>query len=283
MPELPEVETIRGGLVWVLRGRRVVALEVTGARTARRYGSAALQAALVGARILDVGRRGKHLLLPLDTGRVLVVHLRMSGQLRYVAEPGGVPPLPHTHVVARLEGGGELRFVDPRTFGEWYVSAALDDRGLPRELAGLGPDPLADAMTRAELARHLGRALEGRRAAVKSVLLDQRVLAGVGNLYADEICFRARLRPDRPGGGLRPAELRRLADATLVTLRAAVAARGSSLADRRYVDLDGEPGRFQAQHAVYGREGLPCPRCGGAVVRLRVAGRSAWLCPRCQR
>lgn len=283
MPELPEVETIRRGLAAVLPGRRVVGLEVTGARTARRYGAAALQSALVGAVVVGVGRRGKHLLFSLDSGRVLVVHLRMSGQLRYLERPDGVPLVPHTHVVTRFDGGGVLRFSDPRTFGEWYVSIGLDGRGLPRELDGLGPDPLADEMTRAGLARHFARALEGRRAAVKSVLVDQRVLAGVGNLYADEICFRARLRPDRPAGDLEAAEVGRLAGATLATLRAAVAAGGSTLADRRYVDVRGERGRFQAQHAVYGRAGLPCPRCGAAVARLRVAGRSAWLCPRCQR
>lgn len=261
-------------------GRRVASAVVTGARSVRRQGAAELAAGLVGRRIEGAARRGKYLLLRLDDGAVLVVHLRMSGQLRFVAAPTATVPLEaHTHVRIGFEDGSELRFVDQRTFGELFVTEELDEAGLPRALAGLGPDPLVDGIDVARLAAAAAR----RRTSLKAFLLDQKVLAGVGNLYADEALFRARLRPDRTAAALRPAQVQRLVAGLSEVLAEAVAARGSTLRDARYVDLMGVPGGFQAAHAVYGRAGEPCVRCGRPIRRIRLAGRSSHFCATCQR
>jgi formamidopyrimidine-DNA glycosylase len=239
-----------------------------------------LEGALVGRRLEGAGRRGKYLLVDLDDGAVLVVHLRMSGQLRFVAAPAtAVPVERHTHVRVGFTDDSELRFVDQRTFGELFVAAELDAARVPVALAGLGPDPLVHGIDPERLAL----AAAGRRTSVKAFLLDQRVLAGVGNLYADEALFRARIRPDRPVGSLGPRRLGRLVGALASVLGEAVTARGSTLRDARYVDLMGEPGTFQAAHAVYGREGEPCLRCGRPIRRIQLAGRSSHLCPACQR
>jgi formamidopyrimidine-DNA glycosylase len=277
MPELPEVETVRRGLEATVLGRTVVSVVATGARTVRRQGAAELALRLEGRRLVAARRRGKYLAVVLDEGGSLVVHLRMSGQLLHVADP--VEPLaPHTHVRMGLDDGSELRFVDPRTFGEVYVTDETGPDGLPVELERLGPDPIVDGLQAAELARIFSR----RRLAVKAALLDQRIVAGIGNIYGDEICSRAKVRPDRRCDTLTPAEVRRIASATASVLGEAIEARGSSLADARYRDLMGELGEFQHRHAVYGRESLPCSKCGTAIVRTKVAGRSAFYCPRCQ-
>jgi formamidopyrimidine-DNA glycosylase len=278
MPELPEVETVRRGLEAGVVGRTAVSVVATGARTVRRFGAADLEARPTGRRFEDARRRGKYLALLLDDGAALVVHLRMSGQLLLVRDPA-LPKAPHTHVVIGLDDGSELRFVDPRTFGEMYVAADLGPQGLPPDLERLGVDPVADGLTPARL----GKALAGRRLPVKAALMDQRLVAGVGNIYADEICFRARVRPDRRCDTLTAPAVRRLAEATVEVLEEAVAARGSTLSDARYRDLMGEAGEFQHHHAVYGRQDQPCPRCGRAVVRTRVGGRSSFYCGRCQR
>lgn len=278
MPELPEVETVRRGLEGVLPGRRAESLAATGARTVRRQGAREVVGRVVGRRFARVDRRGKYLALVLDDDQVLVVHLRMSGQLLHVKEPAGVTLAPHTHVVLVLDDGSELRFVDPRTFGEWYVTSELRPDGLPAEFDRLGPDPLADGL---DTSRLHGR-LAGRRTALKVALTDQRVVAGIGNLYADEILHVARLRPDRPAGGLERREERRLSRAISTVLTSAIAARGSSLRDERYRDLMGELGEFQHLHRVYDRAGGRCPRCGGTIERIRIGARSAYFCPRCQ-
>ena len=280
MPELPEVETVRRGLSRYVVGRTVAAVEVTGARSVRRQGAAELVARLVGRRLEAADRRGKYLLVRLDDGAVLVVHLRMSGQLRFVAAPASAAPVAaHTHVRIGFADGSELRFVDQRTFGELFVTGDLDGRGVPVALAALGPDPLVDGIDRARLAALAAR----RRTSCKAFLLDQHVLAGVGNLYADEALFRARLRPARPAALLRPGQLARLVASLEQVLAEAVAARGSTLRDARYVDLMGKAGAFQEAHAVYGREGAPCVRCGRPVHRVRLAGRSSHFCATCQR
>lgn len=278
MPELPEVETVRRGLERLAIGRRVLAVEVTGRRTVRRQSPEELVAGLTGRRLAGAGRRGKYLLVSLDDGAVLVVHLRMSGQLLGVRPP--LPPLPaHTHARLELDDGVELRFVDPRTFGELFVTDRLDRSGVPEVLRRLGPDPLVDGVDRDRLA---GLAAH-RRSSLKAFLLDQAVLAGIGNLYADEICFRARLRPTRPATSLRPGELTRLVAAVSEVLAEAVEARGSTLRDARYLDLSGKAGEYQLRHAVYGRAGLACPRCGRPVQQERLAGRSCCFCRACQR
>lgn len=281
MPELPEVETVRRDLAATVSGRRVERVEATGLRTVRRHGDpAVLVEGVTGRTITAVHRHGKYLLVELDGGpAAVVVHLRMSGQLRWAPDGAAAARAPHTHVVLGFEDGAELRFVDPRTFGEVYVTAWRPGGAPPPELAHLGPDPLASPVTAAAL----GALLAGRRVAVKARLLDQRALAGLGNIYGDEVLFEAGVRPGRAAGSLRPAEVRRVAAAIGPVLERAIALRGSSLADEQYVDLFGRTGRAQEAHRVHAREGQPCPGCGRAIVRGVVGGRSAYWCPRCQR
>ena len=278
MPELPEVETVRRDLATQVVGRRVVEVIVTGRRTIRRQPPAEFAAALRGRTLVAVERRGKYLLARLDDAAVLVLHLRMSGQLLLVPGPVATPPPRHTHVVLRLDNAAELWFVDPRTFGELFVTAALDDRGVPLVLDALGIDPLVDGLDAAVFAA----ALRSRRTAVKAFLLDQRVVAGIGNIYADEICFRAGVRPLRRTEKVTRREAAALGTAILEVLQEAVEARGSTLRDARYRDLAGASGSFQSRHAVYGRTGAPCPVCGAAIRHAKVAGRSAHFCPHCQ-
>jgi formamidopyrimidine-DNA glycosylase len=243
----------------------------TGARTVRRYGAGDL-AAVVGRRVERIDRHGKHLLVRTGGGATVVVHLRMSGQL-LVGEQGSPRP-PHTHVVVDLDDGRELRFVDPRTFGEVFVARP----GVP-ELAGLGPDALEPGLG----PDGLRATLEGRRAPVQAVLADQRRVAGLGAIYTAEVLHVAGVHPFRPAGSLGRTSRSRLAAAIPEVLAAAIAAGGSSLADEQYVDVHGRPGRYQLQHRVYAREGLPCPRCGAAVRRVRQGARTTFACPRCQR
>jgi len=279
VPELPEVETVRRDLRSSLVGRRIVAVVATGRRSLRRLGGPGpLVEATLGATVGAIDRHGKYLLIRLDRLEVLVVHLGMSGQLRLVDADAG--EIAHTHVRWRLEDGGELRFVDPRTFGEVFVAASGAGAGrLPVELAHLGPDALDGIGGPASLGRLLG----GHRRRIKQVLLDQRVVAGIGNIYADEMLWASRIAPDRPAADLSIAELRRLRTALRATLVAAIDHRGSSIADRQYRDLSGAVGGHQLHHQAYGREGLACGRCGEPIRRVREYGRSTFSCPRCQR
>jgi formamidopyrimidine-DNA glycosylase len=278
MPELPEVETVRSDLERLVAGRRVTRVSVTGRRTIRRQSPDEFRAALSGRRLVTVGRRGKYLLVKLDDGAVLVIHLRMSGQLLVVAPGSLAEAAPHTHVVLGLDDDSELHFVDPRTFGELFVTSELAADGRPVALGALGVDPLVDGLD-AELVQRL---LGSRRTTLKALLLDQHVLAGVGNIYADEICFRAGIRPTRRTETVTGEEAARLSGAILAVLEEAVALRGSTLRDARYRDVSGAHGSFQHRHAVYGRQGAPCASCGATVLRERVAGRSAHFCPSCQ-
>jgi formamidopyrimidine-DNA glycosylase len=272
VPELPEVEVVRRGLAQEVAGRDVTSAVVTGARTVRRQPADELAARLHGARLGEAGRIGKFLLVPLDGGAdTLVIHLRMSGQLLLTTPDW--PVARHTHAVLHLSDGRELRFVDPRTFGELFVAPAPVEA-----LAHLGPDPLSAGWSAAVL----GRGLAGRTARLKLLLMDQRFVAGIGNIYSDEALFEARLRFDRPAGSLSGEEVGRLHRAVRRTLRDAVSHRGSSLRDAQYVDLFGAPGGYQNRHRVYGREGQPCPRCGGPVRRLSLGGRSTFFCEACQ-
>ena len=245
---------------------------VTGARTVRRQPPEVLIDRLGGARLGPAGRMGKFLLVPLDGGPdTLVIHLRMSGQLLLTTPEW--PLAKHTHAVVGLSDGRELRFVDPRTFGELFVAPSP-----VAALAHLGPDPLSPGWSAAVL----GRGLAGRTARLKLLLMDQRFVAGIGNIYSDEALFEARLRFDRPAGSLTGEEVARLHWAVRKTLGDAVVHRGSSLRDAQYVDLFGAPGDYQTRHRVYGREGQPCPRCGGPVRRISLGGRSAFFCETCQ-
>ena len=278
MPELPEVETVRRGLATAVVGRRALTVTVGRERVVRRTSAAALVAGLTGRRFAAARRHGKLLLLPLDSGLAVMIHLRMSGQVLIV--PGAAERPAHTHVDIGLDDGRSLLFVDPRTFGEVVV---YDPRHLEREvpeLAAAGPDPLVDGIDRQGLAHRLG----ATRRPLKTVLLDQTVIAGIGNIYADEICHRARLRPMRPAAEVGAAGVRRLAAVIPEVLSAAVAAGGSTLGDAQYVGVDGAAGSFQDQHRVYGRAGARCGSCGrGIVRRVTLAQRGTHFCPVCQR
>lgn len=277
MPELPEVETVRRGLLEHLVGRRIDDTMVTGARTVRRQDRAELMARTIGTTVSDVGRVAKYLVIQLDSGDVLVVHLRMSGQL--LIGPADGPLAPHTHARFRLDDDRELRFVDPRTFGELFAVDPADLAVVAPSLVDAGFDPLTAMVT----VRQLADALARRKVALKVWLLDQRNVAGIGNIYSDEICARARLDPMRRSDTLTRAQVGRLHEAIATIISAAVEARGSSLRDAQYVDLMGESGSYQERFQVYGREGLGCHGCGRPIVRRTIAQRSSFACLRCQR
>ncbi len=298
MPELPEVETLRQDLHKEVIGKKVKSVSVTNGRTVRRHQSAKhFRALLEGRSIKSVSRLGKYLLLSLDSKDTLVVHLGMSGQLLAVKDPAKEPKPKHTHVVISFTKDGELRYVDPRTFGELFVShpsgpeptssslpagmATGDGAALRRqvpELAHLGFDPVEDMMSWDRFA-HLLRA---HHAGLKGLLMDQSFVAGIGNLYSDEILFQAGLRYDRLSDELTTTEIRRLYRAMVETLAEAVKHRGSSLADEQYRDLFGEIGDYQGSHQVYDREGQPCRRCRAPIVKGKVGGRSTYYCEHCQ-
>lgn len=282
MPELPEVETVRRGLERRVVGARIERVDVTGHRTVRRQGREAIIDGLTGTHVSTARRRGKYLLCDLDSGGVLMMHLRMSG--RVLVAPLGAPRPAHTHVamtMSRTDSGGfEVWFVDPRTFGEVVVFDRDDEARVAPELARLGPDPIAEGLDVATL-RGI---LRERRGNLKALLLNQHAIAGIGNIYADEILHRARLRDDRVPASLGADAVRRLHAAIHDVLAAAVAAGGSTLDDTQYVDVDGATGWFQTEHKVYGRAGERCLTCGrGRIVRRIVAGRSTCACLVCQR
>ncbi len=281
MPELPEVETVRRGLQQSVVGRKVLKVEVGRERTVRRTSREALIDGLTGVKIISATRRGKYLLCDLDSGQKLMMHLRMSGRL-IIAEPGAARP-PHTHVVMHLANAetieSELWFVDPRTFGEVVVFDPDKLKTQMPDLAKLGVDPLTDEFT-PEILREL---FKKRRGNLKALLLNQHFVAGIGNIYADEILHLAKLRPDRLPDRLNHATLTRLHSAIVKVLNNAVAAGGSTLKDTQYVDLEGQTGSFQDEHRVYGRGGLPCLACGkGRILMTIVAGRTTCYCSACQ-
>jgi formamidopyrimidine-DNA glycosylase len=280
VPELPEVETVRRGMVAYVVGRRIDRVEVGRQRTVRRTSRQALIDGLTGTVIESIGRRGKYILCVLDSGEQLMIHLRMSG--RVLVSASGSPRPDHTHVVLHLDSvpPTELWFVDPRTFGEMVVfdpdHVALE---VP-ELAQLGIDPITDGLSVAELTA----IVRPRARQLKPLLLDQHVIAGIGNIYCDEILHRSRLRPDRLANTLKPADIRRLHESIHSILTAAIEAGGSTLSDTQYVDVMGDGGSFQLDHRVYDRAGQRCLTCGRAnIVRIVSGGRSTCFCPRCQR
>lgn len=275
MPELPEVETIRRDLEGRVLGRRITAVAFppqSGKPVPVLQGvnEASLCGRVVGACIDAVERRGKYLAFRLDRGTWLVVHLRMTGRLLH-RRPAD-PPDPHLRAVLSLDDGTELRFSDVRKFGRFWL---VDDPA--RATAGLGPEPLDEGFSVELLAQALAR----RRAPVKSVLLDQRRLAGIGNIYADEACFEAGIDPRRPAASLDAAEVRALHAAVRRVLLAGVESRGASFRD--YADADGNAGAMQTRVKVFRRTGAPCYVCGTPIQRVKVAGRSTHFCPRCQR
>jgi formamidopyrimidine-DNA glycosylase len=260
--------------------RRIERVEVGRERTVRRTSRQALIDGLTGATITSIGRRGKYIVCALDTGDALMIHLRMSGRV-LVSKAGAQRPH-HTHVVLHLAGepAEELWFVDPRTFGEMVVFDPERTSIEVPELAKMGIDPIADGLTVGQLSG----IVRVRARQLKPLLLDQHVIAGIGNIYCDEILHRARLRPDRLANTLKPAEVRRLHDAIHSILETAIAAGGSTLSDTQYVDVMGDGGSFQLDHRVYDRAGQRCLTCGKAtIVRVVSGGRSTCYCPRCQR
>jgi formamidopyrimidine-DNA glycosylase len=277
MPELPEVEVMRRDLEKEVVGRKVKSVEVNGMRSIRRYRQRKqFTDPLIGRKFTGVERRGKYLLVKLDDGEVLVIHLGMSGQLRRAV--GTKEPLAkHTQVVITFTQGGQLRFIDPRTFGEMFVTSVEGINDV-EELAHLGLDPLEHAMSW----DHFGELVAQRHAKLKPALMDQKFIAGIGNIYSDEILHQAGLRWDHMSDELTPEEVRRLYRAVVEVLQDGVKYRGSSLADEQYVDLHGRKGSYQDHHQVYAREGESCLRCRKTVVREKVSGRSTFFCPYCQ-
>jgi formamidopyrimidine-DNA glycosylase len=282
MPELPEVETLARGLRQSILGRRIVSVGL--GKTDFIDDPVALQEHLPGRRIDAVERYGKFMLLrlsPVVTGRrppengdsapaSLLVHLGMTGQL--VPSPAARPHEKHTHVWMLLDDGRELRYRDPRRFGRM---AYLTEAPLAQHLTAFGADPLE--VTAAEFASRIG----GRRARIKALLLDQSVLRGVGNIYADESLWRAKIHPARLGSEIHPKQAEILRVALQRVLRKAIELRGSSISD--FLDANGEPGEYQRRHRTYGRESKPCYRCKTPIRRVMVAGRSSYFCPHCQR
>lgn len=277
MPELPEVETVRRELEREAVGRKVKSVEVNGMRSIRRHGRKKKDFvdALVGAKIKNVSRRGKYILVNMDNGKVLVVHLGMSGRLLKAAAKDPVEK--HTHVTIAFTQGGEIRFVDPRTFGEMFV-AQKEDLGEVEELGGLGIDPVEEPVSWQVFARML----LAHKMKLKAFLMDQAIIAGIGNIYSDEILYQAGLRYDRQSDSLSTMEMRRLYRSVVETLHDAVKFRGSTLEDQQYVDLYGKPGEYQQHHEVYGRWKEPCRRCRNPIGKTKFQGRTAYFCNQCQ-
>jgi len=277
MPELPEVEVVRRDLEREIVGKRIKGVEVDAMRSVRRHHNRKqFITRLEGKKIIGVERRGKYLLCRLEGGDVLIIHLGMSGQLlraKTAREARGK----HTHVVITFTQGGQLRFVDPRTFGEMFVTET-DALNKVTELNHLGLDPLETAMSW----EHFGQLISQRHAKLKALLMDQKFLAGIGNIYSDEILWGAGLRWDRMSDSLSSQEIRRLYRSMVETLQDAVKYRGSSLADEQYVDLFGRPGDYQSHHNVYARDGEYCRRCRHVIRRERYGGRSTFYCEACQ-
>src|SRR5208283_1375359 len=277
MPELPEVETVARGLQREISGTKIVSVAL--GKTDFIDNPEAVERELPGRTVLRVERYGKFLLLRLsaneeakqgDEQAALLVHLGMTGALmpKKVSEPQAK----HTHVVMMLGDGRELRYVDPRRFGR---IAYLAGDVLARELQRFGADPLETGL------EEFARRIHGRKARIKAVLLDQSVLRGVGNIYADESLWKAKIHPAQLGAGLKREQVEQLYAALQRILKKAILLRGSSISD--FLDAEGVPGEYQQHHRAYGREGKPCFRCETAVRRVIVAGRSSYFCPSCQR
>lgn len=275
MPELPEVETIRCQLAPALEGKVLDRLEVLDSRWCEPAPPGELAAATEGRTIEAVTRRGKYLTLELSGEVYLVMHLRMTGNLLLVDSGADHPGRAHLRVRSVL-GDERLLFVDPRRFGTGVVLLGSEARDL-YFAARLGVEPLGPGFT-AEALRALAK---GRRAPVKAFLISQERIAGVGNIYADEALYRARIHPLRPVGSLRRSQVADLRDAVVASLQAGIDARGATIDDFRH--SDGARGSFQDRFMVHLREGEPCERCGATIRKLRAAGRGTYVCPRCQR
>lgn len=278
--ELPEVEVMRRDLEKDVVGLRIKEAEVKSSKNAmrviRRHKTRKdFTSRLVGHKITKVERRGKYILMTLDSQEVLVVHFGMSGQLQ--RGTGRVPMAPHTQVVLTFQHRGDLRYVDPRTFGELFVASA-DDLGKVKELQHLAIDPLDQVFTWPTF-QYL---LADRASKMKQLLMDQKFISGLGNIYSDEVLFHAGIRYDRMSDDLSSQEVRRLYRAIQEVLQEAIKLRGTTLDDEAYVDLFGEPGGYRAELKVYGRAGQPCRRCRTPIESVKISQRSSFFCPQCQ-
>jgi formamidopyrimidine-DNA glycosylase len=278
--ELPEVEVMRRDLEKDVVGRRVKTAEVKTSRNAmrviRRHGKRKeFTSRLEGRKLTKVERRGKYLLVHLDSGDVLITHFGMSGQFQ--RGNGRVAIEPHTHVILTFQQGGDLRFIDPRTFGEMFVTSA-DEIGKVKELQHIAIDPLDQVFTWPTFQYLLAE----RGAKMKQLLMDQKFISGLGNIYSDEVLFAAGLRYDRVSDTLSSQEVRRLYRAIQETIQEAIKLRGTTLDDEAYVDLFGKPGEYQGELKVYGREGEPCRRCRSPIQTVKVSQRTSYFCPQCQ-
>jgi len=274
VPELPEVETVRRRLEPALVGRRFDRVEILDPRLTRPEEPAEVAAELEGERVEALERRGKYLVVRFESGRVLLIHLRMTGSLQH-APAGQLEPDPHRRAVVTLDNGSDVAYRDVRRFGTWLLvePGALD----PYLAERLGGEPLERAFT----AKSLAARLERRKAPIKAALLDQRTLAGLGNIYVDEALWRARIHPLAPARELDRDRILALRRGIRQALEAGIARQGATLRD--YRQPDGARGRMQHEFKVYGRDGEPCDRCGTPIEKIRVAGRGTWYCPSCQR
>ena len=288
MPELPEVETVRRGVDAGVVGKRITKVEVGRERSVRRVGKKAVIAGLEGGAITGTRRHAKYLMVDLDNGHSMMIHLRMSGRL-ILADGGALRP-PHSHVVMHLaskraaNATQELWFVDPRTFGEVVVYPTAAESDVVPELAALGVDPINTKLD----PKLIHEVLQRKRSPIKAVLLSQRPISGVGNIYADEILHRSHVHPRRAANRLSLATVATICENTVAVLSEAVALGGSTLSDTQYVGLDGEYGGYQDEHLAYAREDEPCLTCAEkgtfkTIRRIQVAGRSTFFCPSCQR
>ncbi|HJQ51033.1 MAG TPA: bifunctional DNA-formamidopyrimidine glycosylase/DNA-(apurinic or apyrimidinic site) lyase [Gaiellaceae bacterium] len=273
MPELPEVESVRRQLEPALVGRRFDRATIDDSRLVRPYDPAEVAAELEGERVAAVERRGKYLIVRFESGRVLLIHLRMTGNVLH-GPRDSFQDLPHRRAVVTLDDGSDVAYRDVRRFGTWLLLEP--DEAEPYLGARVGDEPLDTLFTAAKL----GERLAGRRTSLKAALLDQRTLAGMGNIYVDEALWRARLNPLRAAAGLDGAELRRLHRGIRAALEHGLARQGSTLRDYRLPD--GSGGSMQDEFRVYGRRDEPCDRCGTPISRTQVAGRTTWFCPTCQ-
>lgn len=280
MPELPEVEVVRRGLAAHVVGRTITAVRVHHPRAVRRHeaGPADLTARLLGATIHGTDRRGKYLWLVLDD-EALVVHLGMSGQMLLGAK-GSAPNSTHLRIAALLDDGTTLSFVDQRTFGGWLLAemVTVDGSAVPQPVAHLARDPLDPRFDTDAVAETLRR----KRSEIKRQLLDQSVVSGIGNIYADEALWRAKVRGTRVAATLTRPRLRAVLDAAAEVMRDALAAGGTSF-DALYVNVNGQSGYFERSLDAYGRAGEPCRRCGAVMRREKFMNRSSFYCPKCQR
>jgi len=276
LPELPEVETIRWELGKKILNKRIFRVEIfpdsRGIRFLGSYSPADFQQKLTGRTIKDVRRRGKYLLFSFDSESILAIHLGMTGKLLY--RPADTPADKFVRMKFVLSNGYEIRFADPRKFGKMFIISPTDDK----LMESLGPEPLSPSFT----VDYLQKVLSRHRKKIKEVLLDQKIIAGIGNIYSDEILFRAKIHPERSACSLLQEEIFLLFSAMQEILRAAIVARGTTAGDRQYLNTTGKPGKFQYRLQVYQRRGQECLRCGRVIVSKKFGGRSGYFCPQCQ-